>query len=125
MSIKNVPIEEIALRRWRVIEVETQNGTRSRHVWGHDVKNGLGRASSPIMEFNLDAMTVITRSGRNYKLIGLPGNTRLGKNAWSRWCSNNKVVSELDVTSEYLNIDRLSTLDIGKVIGSVVDNTPD
>lgn len=77
------------------------------------------------MEFNLDAMTAITRSGRNYKLIGLPGNTRLGKNAWSRWCSNNKVVSELDVTGEYLNIDRLSTLDIGKVIGSVVDNTTD
>ena len=127
MSIKNVPIDsqEITLRRWRVIEVETQNGTRSRHVWGHDVKNGLGRASSPIMEFNLDAMTAITRSGRNYKLIGLPGNTRLGKNAWSRWCSNNKVVSELDVTGEYLNIDRLSTLDIGKVIGSVVDNTTD
>ncbi len=125
MSIKNVPIEEIALRRWRVIEVETQNGARSRHVWGHDVKNGLGRASSPIIEFNLDAMTVITRSGRNYKLIGLPGNTRLGQNAWSRWCSNNKVVSELDVTSEYLNIDRLSTLDIGKVIGSVVDNSTD
>lgn len=117
MSIRDVmsDSQEITLRRWRVIEVEAQDGIRSRHVWGHDVKNGLGRASSPIMEFNLDAMTAITRSGRSYRLVGLPGNSRLGKNAWSNWCSDNGVVSELDVTNEYLNIDQLSTVELAKI----------
>lgn len=122
MPIKNVPSDsqEIALRRWRVMEIEVPDGTRSRHVWGHDERSGQGRATSPIMEFDLEAMTVITHSGTIYRLIGLPGNSRLGKNAWIRWCRNNAVVSELDVTNEYLNIDRLSTVELAKVIGSVL-----
>jgi len=121
MPIKNVSndSQEITLRRWRVIEVEAKDGTRSRHVWGHDVKNSLGRASSPIMQFNSDAMTATTRSGSNYRLLGLPGNSRLGKHAWSNWCSNNKVVSESDVTHEYLNIDQLSTVGFAKFNSSV------
>ena len=112
MSMFNVTGDsmEISLRRWRVIEVEVQDGVRSRHVWGHDVKNGLGRASSPITEFNLDEMTATTRSGSSYKLVGLPGNSRLGKNAWHTWCRDNRIVEEWDVTHEYLNPDQISTI---------------
>jgi hypothetical protein len=110
---------EIALRRWRVIEIELPDGTRSRHVWGHDTKNGLGRATSPIREFDRDAMTAITRSGNNYRLIGLPGNSRLGKDAWRRWCSENMVVSQTDVTDEYLNIEQLSTIELNKITTAV------
>jgi hypothetical protein len=125
MSMTNVPIDsqEITLRRWRVIEVELQDGTRSRHVWGHDKTNEQGLASSTIIKFNSDEMIVITRSGRNYRLLGLPGNARIGRSAWRRWCSKNGVVSELDVTNEYLNPDQLSTLELGKVIDAVVDKT--
>ena len=117
MPIKSVPgdSEEIKLRRWRVIEIEAPDGTRSRHVWGHDVNNGRGRASSPIIEFQHDAMTATSRSGSKYKLVGLPGNSRLGKSAWSRWRSKNAIVSEVDVTIEYLNIDHLSTVDLAKI----------
>ena len=113
MPIKNAPGEsqEITMRRWRVIEVEAPDGTRSRHVCGHDVKNDRGLTSSPIVEFNLEAMIAISRSGSNYKLVGLPGNSRLGKGAWSRWCRHNAVVSEVDVTNEYLNTDQLSAID--------------
>ncbi len=116
MPNMNIPddAQETTLRRWRVMEVEARDGTRSRHVWGHDVKNGLGCASSVITKFNLDTMTATTLSGRNYKLVGLPGNSRLGKNAWIHWCSNNKIVSEMDVTNEYLNIDQLSTVQVVK-----------
>ena len=110
--------QEITLRRWRVTEVELPDGTRSRHVWGHDAKNGLGRASSPIIEFNHEAMTATTRSGNNYTLIGLPGNSRLGKDAWRRWCSENKFVSETDVTDQYLNINHLSTVELAKITSS-------
>lgn len=117
MTIKNVPDEsrEITLRRWRVTEIEAPDGTRSRHVWGHDVKCDRGRASSPIIEFNHETMIAISRSGSNYKLVGLPGNSRLGKGAWSRWCRHNAFVSEVDVTNEYLNIDQLSTVDLTKI----------
>jgi hypothetical protein len=120
MPIKNVPdSQDVTLRRWRVSEIKAQDGTRSRHVWGHDVKNDLGRASSSIMKFNLETMTATTRSGRNYRLVGLPGNSRLGKSAWSNWCSSNGVVSELDVTNEYLNIDKISTVEFAKINSSV------
>jgi hypothetical protein len=117
MPIRNAPSDsqEVTLRRWRVMEIEAQNGIRSRHVWGHDVKNGLGRASSPIIEFNFGTMTATTRSGRNYRLLGLPGNSRLGKHAWDSWCSSNEVVSELDVTNEYLNVEQLSTVELAKI----------
>jgi hypothetical protein len=107
--------KEITLRRWRVMEIEGRNGIRSRHVWGHDVKNGLGRASSPIVEFDWDAMTATTRSGRNYRLVGLPGNSRLGKHAWKNWCTNNGVVAESDVTHEYLDIDDMSTIELTRI----------
>jgi hypothetical protein len=121
MPIKSEPDEsrEITLRRWRVIEIEAPDGTRSRHVWGHDVKNDRGRASSPIMEFNLEAMIAISRSGSNYKLLGLPGNSRLGKGAWNRWCRHNDIVSEVDVTNEYMNIDQLSTAKLAKFNSTV------
>ncbi len=114
MPIRNVPSDfnKVSLRRWRVMEVEKPDGTLSRHVWGHDVTNNLGRASSPIVEFNLNTMTAITSSGSNYKLVGLPGNSRLGKHAWIKWCNDNGVATKQDVTKEYFNIDALSTIDI-------------
>ncbi len=113
--------QQITLRRWRVTEVEARNGTRSRHVWGHDVENDIGLASSQIKEFNLGAMTATTRSGTKYRLVGLPGNSRLGKCAWDKWCNNNKVVSELDVTNEYLDIEQLSTGKFVKADGPEVE----
>lgn len=96
-----------ALRRWRVIEVVSLNGTRSRHVYGHDVTNDTGRASSAIKEFDLEAMTATTRSGRNYQLVGAPGHARSGEHAWQHWCSINGVASAVDVTSQYFSFEKL------------------
>lgn len=108
-SVKNVPknYKDPSLRRWRVKEVVSRNGTTSRHVYGHDVANDTGRASSAINEFDREAMTATTQSGRNYKLLGAPGNARSGECAWQNWCSINGVVSEVDVTNEYFSIDEL------------------
>ena len=91
------------------MEVVSRNGTRSRHVYGHDVANGTGRASSAIKEFDRETMTATTRSGRSYQLVGAPGNARIGEYAWQNWCSKNEVVSEVDVTDEYFSIDKLFT----------------
>jgi len=89
------------------MEVVSRDGTRSRHVWGHDVTNDAGRASSGIKEFDLEAMTATTHSGRVYKLVGAPGHARSGEQAWNNWCNINGVVSAVDVTSEYFNGDKL------------------
>ena len=107
--VRRVPEEckNPSLRRWRVIEVESLDGTRSRHVYGHDVTNDAGRASSAIKEFDRDSMTAITHSGRKYKLLGAPGNARSGESAWKNWCRKSIVVSETDVTGEYFSVDEL------------------
>lgn len=96
-----------SLRRWRVIEVVSLNGSRTRHVHGHDVTHDTGRASSAIKEFDRDSMTAITHSGRTYKLLGAPGHARSGESAWEKWCRKSGVVSKTDVTSEYFTIDKL------------------
>lgn len=109
MPITKVPSEfkSPSLRRWRVMEVVSKSGVRSRHVWGHDVTNDAGRASSGIKEFDLESMTATTHSGRIYTLIGAPGKARSGEHAWLNWCRINGVVSAVDVTGEYFSADKL------------------
>lgn len=109
MPINRIPdsFKSPEIRRWRVMEVESKTGARSRHIWGHDVANDAGRASSGIKEFNLEAMTATTYSGRVYKLIGAPGKARSGEKAWQGWCQANGVVSVVDVTAEYFDADHL------------------
>jgi len=111
MAINKVPddFKSPSVRRWRVMEVVSENGKRSRHIWGHDVANDAGRASSGIKEFNQEAMTATTHSGRVYTLVGAPGKARSGERAWQDWCTVNNVVSAVDVTAEYFNGDLLFT----------------
>ena len=111
MSIKKVPDndESPTMRRWRVIEVTFKDGTHSRHIWGHDVTHDQGRASSPIKEFDKEAMIATTHSGRDYKLVGVPGKAHAGEYVWQNWCRINGVVSEIDVTAEYFDASRIKT----------------
>jgi hypothetical protein len=97
----------LQLRRWRVMEVVSHAGARSRHICGHDVTNDMGRASSGIKSFDLDAMTAKTHSGTIYQLVGVPGNARSGERAWQNWCRINSVESAIDVTAEYFDLDSL------------------
>lgn len=120
MSSKNVATdpENISLRRWRVMEIASTDGVLSRHVYGHDITNNLGRASSPIQAFDLETMAATTRSGKIYYLVGLPGSAKLGRAAWRKWCRENAVVSEKDVTDEYLNVNQVSTVEFEKITNS-------
>jgi hypothetical protein len=93
------------LRRWRVMEVVFRNGTRSRHIWGHEVTQDEGRASTAIVKFDPETMTATTNSGSVYKLEGAPGNPLCGKYVWRNWCQIHGVTSELDVTGEYFELD--------------------
>ncbi len=99
----------VTLRRWRVVEVTTESGARTRHVWGHDSESDEGCASSAITGFVLETMTVTTTSGTHYRLAGLPGYSRKGQAVWKEWCTVNKVVTERDVTNDYMDADDVST----------------
>lgn len=107
----------VTLRRWRVMEVQAHNGMRSRHVWGHDVTNDEGRASSSIVSFNAQTMTATTRSGTTYQLTGLPGNSRAGRVVWDQWRRASGVVSEFDVTDEYLDIEHAPREAFARITG--------
>jgi hypothetical protein len=102
--------ESPVIRRWRVIEVEKQDGSRSRHIWGHDIMNDSGMASTAIREFDWTTMTATTLSGHNYTLVGIPGNSHALERVWHSWCHLHGVIAESDVTDEYFDVD--------KVIGS-------
>ncbi len=107
----------VTLRRWRVMEVQAHNGMRSRHVWGHDVTNDEGRASSSIVSFNAQTMIATTRSGTTYQLTGLPGNSRAGRVVWDQWRRASGVVSEFDVTDEYLDIEHAPREAFARITG--------
>jgi hypothetical protein len=105
MSIKKIPKENrvITLQRWSIIEVEIRGGLRSRHICGHDVENDAGRATSAIKQFFKDTMVAVTQNGSFYRLAGMPGYSEPARFVWSRVCRNNKVVTERDVSHEYVN----------------------
>jgi hypothetical protein len=91
-----------SLHCWRVMEAVAPGDIRTRHVCGHNATSSFGISTSAIQEFNPVAMTVKTRSGRTYTLVGQPDNSSLGEAAWRKWCIDNGIVTQLDVTSEYL-----------------------
>ncbi len=99
----------ITLRRWRVVEVVTEAGTRSRHLLGPDVTNDEDRVSSPVVDFKLDSMTATTSSGARYRLAGVPGHSRKVQVIWEDWCRTHGVVSQHDVTNDYMDPDDMST----------------
>ncbi len=91
------------LRRWRVMVVVSRNGNSTRHVYGHDVTSDSGVVSSAIGSYDLATMTATTRSGSQYRLVGVPGRSRMGEYVWEKWCRLNGIVSQVDVTEEYFN----------------------
>lgn len=99
----------VTLRRWTVVAVVTGNGARSRHVWGHDVDADTGCVSDAIADFSMDTMTVTTESGVRYRLGGVPAHSRRGQATWDEWCKAHDVIAQLEVTTEYMDPNDMST----------------
>lgn len=106
----------LTIRRWRVIEVELKSGEVTRHLCGHEVSHDVGRASSPIKSFDKETMMLTTQSGSRYRLHGLPGTSKSADKAWQNWCKSNHVISERDVTNEYLDVSQVSTVGFEKLV---------
>lgn len=102
MSLNTLPPNSTkSLHDWRVMEAVSPGGDRTRHVCGHNAAGSLGISTSAIQEFDAVAMTVKTLSGKTYALVGQPGESRLGEAAWQKWCKDNGIFAEVDVTDDY------------------------
>jgi hypothetical protein len=99
-----------SLHLWRVMEAVLPGDIRTHHVCGEDANSNAGISTSAIQEFDPVAMTVKTLSGRTYILVGPSDNCSLGDAAWRKWCNDNGVVAEQEVTSQYMNTGSAPTI---------------
>lgn len=84
---------------WRISEV-TVKGKRQRHVWGWNLHDREGRASTAITDVRVDERVLITESGRRYRLVGPSGKNADGAWVWDMWRTANDATEEIDVTEE-------------------------
>jgi hypothetical protein len=104
------------LHRWRVMEAVSPGNTRTRHVCGQNPSASFGISTSAIQEFDPVAMTVKTRSGKTYILVGSPDSSAiLGDGAWRKWCKDNGIVAAQDVTGEYKKTDSAAKITFKRI----------
>lgn len=116
MISNNLPFHATeSLHRWRVMEAVSPKNGRTRHVCGQIAAGNMGISTSAIQEFDPVAMTVKTRSGKIYSLIGPPDSSRLAEGAWRKWCIENGIVAELDVTRDFMKVDPTPTVTFKRV----------
>jgi hypothetical protein len=85
----------ITLVRWRIFETDIGE----RHFVGFNITDGEGRVSSAIEQFDADARSGVTRSGRIYRLEGPAGRDADALYTWNLWCIANNVKHWDDVTT--------------------------
>ncbi|GAB3630225.1 hypothetical protein GCM10027419_50820 [Pandoraea terrae] len=88
----------VELHHWRILETVLGE----LHFSGERA-DGDGRASSAIVQLDLEARVGTTRSGRRYLLCGRPGVSPQADYVWDAWCRINNVESYRDVTHELLD----------------------
>lgn len=90
------------LRSWAVFEVLVPGlGERTRHVAG-EVSDRSGRVSSPLVAVDDANRSVVTRSGRVYRLVGRPGLGLEGEYVWRIWRDGSEARDVQDVTAEFV-----------------------
>ena len=87
---------EIRLATWRVYEL--LNGDHHFVGWNLD---GEGRVSSKITSFDPVRKIGITRSGRAYELVGMPGHNGDALYTWECCKHMNHIATCTDVTDQY------------------------
>lgn len=97
-SIEDQP--EVVLTQWKIMEASYADGTKTRHIIGYEPRFYQGRVSSAIKSIDLTSQKIFTASGRCYEFAGEPGNNSDALYVWGTWKYINKVVSEVDVTSD-------------------------
>ncbi len=89
---------KMIITEWVIFDAIFFDGTQSSRLVGQVLAKG-ERVSSEITSFFPETKTIITRSGREYKLAGRPGTN--GGDIWGKWKTLYKVVSYQDITDQY------------------------
>ena len=102
---------------YRATKANIQPELFGYHFVGYDVRGGHGAVSSKIDRFDPVTMCGLTRSGRNYQLIGMPGVDQDAQYTLNGWALTNHVVME-DATGEFIqhykiDLDLLRKMDKG------------
>jgi hypothetical protein len=106
MAVWNIaPVAErpqVTLVRWRVVEVpgSTPESPRVRHLVGHSLEDRQGQVSSAVQSWDPNVASAVTRSGRVYRLHGMPGSDGDGDYTWSVWKRINGVTQSWDVSRD-------------------------
>lgn len=90
----------ICLEDWAVVETESEFG--QRHLLGMRTDTRDARISSNVKSFDLDTMSAVTSTGRQYRLVGPPGVTVDSAYLLRTWCDRWGVREVADVTAEYV-----------------------
>lgn len=92
------------LRSWEIyktVEAKIQPDAFGYHFVGYDIRGGHGAVSSKIEQFDPVRMCGITRSGRVYQLVGMPGRDLDAEYTLNGWAAGNQVIVK-DATDEFI-----------------------
>ena len=93
---------KVQMSMWSVREVSSfLDEETTQHLVG--VVDGYGRVCSPIQDFDRETMTVTSRSGKLYELVGEPGLDMDAAYVFANWCRMNEITEVTDVTDQYWN----------------------
>ncbi len=101
-SVQSEP--EKWLSSWQIyktVEARIQPELFGYHFVGYDVRGGHGAVSSKIDKFDPVTMCGVTRSGRVYQLLGIPGVDQDAQYTLNGWIQINQLVME-DATEEFV-----------------------
>ncbi len=100
---------------YKTVKAKIQPELFGYHFVGYDVRGGHGAVSSKIDKFDPVTMCGVTRSGRVYQLLGMPGVNPDAQYTLDAWIHRNELVME-DATEEFvqhykIDLERLREMD--------------
>jgi hypothetical protein len=100
---------------YKTVKARIQPELFGYHFVGYDIRGGHGAVSSKIDKFDPVTMCGITRSGRVYQLLGMPGVNQDAQYTLEAWIHRNELVME-DATKEFvqyykIDLERLREMD--------------
>lgn len=88
----------VYLTRWSIWCTELG----SLHLVGVRPETQTGRVSSPVASLDVATRTAVTSTGREYRLVGPPGQSTDTIYVWKTWCSLYHVLVSVDLTNDVL-----------------------
>ena len=101
------------LEAWQIEKVWSEEAGITFHFFGRDCRYYDGRVSSAIKSFDAKTMQGVTRSGRVYQLVGLPGHSADAEYVLRHWLSLYTSAQSYEIgTAEFI---ALHGIDLEKV----------